>query len=409
MINYIKYPKIVDLAQNNCGLIVSGSNLYINQGTYGSFVLAVNPLGIAKGDYHFPDLINGGMVITVTTSPDDSGYQIKSGKSGFELAKELRQNYILEKTFDIWEDGNNINFKSKDKGDYDITNNVYAPTVPAGASIQNIIDGVAVSVNSGYKIFYIVAVERDYQSDIYESFEFYGDADEDGQLQIQLKSFLESFFQEKDLPLVNQNSPTKCIHSIKRYRISTAEFYDGVMRKLYETSDYFVLDGKVRPEDYVDLNIPDLINNTLTYLKHTISEILTTSKAQQYLYYLAPTSNPNQHYLKTEKFFSDGTVSEVVNINQVSSLTAYEILLIPVGFNALGFDSHAKADLIYKYQVSLWDVSGKQLGKLMTYFVRNWTDHDMIFLYENRYGVFDTFIGTGEVERDNGIMLSVMN
>jgi hypothetical protein len=402
MISYNKLPKTIDLAENNCGAIISGSNLYINQGTQAMFQIYQPNLLVACSIY-LPDVETGGQIrFDVVSFPDDSGYQVPIGINAEELAKQLRQNYQFSKNWEIVYLGADIiDFKSRLKSNFIINGLDYIMVDPPEAlSFLNVSNGVATQQNSGYKIYYRVSIEKDYLSDTFETNEFFGDADSEGKLPIHL-SFLKSYFVERDLPQVNQNIVSICTNTIKRYRISAAEYYDNIMRRLYESDIFYMLSGKMRPFDYVDVNLPDLILNTLAYLKHSGTQINTTNDAQQYLYYLSPTNNVNTLYLKTEKFFDDGTANEIVNINLVDTLGLYQVLLIPVGFKALAFDAHAKKDHIYKFQVSLYDDGGTQLGKIMEYYVRKKTDRDMIFLYQNRYGVFDTFIGTGESQREH--------
>lgn len=405
MIEIVKYPKTVDLARNNCGMIVKGTNFYINQGQKGSFQIHM-PANLPLCTIHVPALEFGTILIfTVVATPNDGGFQLKLGSTAEETAIQFRLNYKLSKYFNVWYDGAGIiKFETWDKGDY-IVNEETAFIVesPVTLTLSNRVSGIAPVYNQGYKIFYLLLIERDYMSGVFESIEFFGDADLNGELPIHL-SFIKSYFIGRDLPAVNLNTYPIANFTVKRYKLSIAEYYSDILRRLLETEVLYMLSAKIDPIDYPGLNLPDLITSTKTYLKNGLDIIKSTDATQQYLYFMAPTNYTGQLYIKTEKFFDDGvTPNEVVNKNVVAGLNQYQIIIIPVGFKALGFDAHAKAENIYKYQVSLLDVGNNVIGRLMTYYVRPHNERDLVFLYENRFGVFDTLIATGEIQRKHNI------
>ena len=398
MIQVLQFPKIVDLADNNCGMIVKGTNYYINQGQSASFqILQAGALRVVS--IYVPDIQDGGSIrFDVVPTPDDTGYELEEGITAEETAQQIRENYKVSRYWNVWFDGAGvIKFQTWAKG-YFVIDDGSINVVPASLPISNVVNGIATSIQEGYKLFYLVEVEREYLSGTFAQMEFFGDADENGEMPIHL-SFLKSFFIERDLPAVNANTFITLTQTIKRYKLAVAEFYDSIMKKLYETDIFYMLPGKVNPIDYPGLNLPDLVTDTLAYLKHGADEIKSTTETQQYLNFLAPVDYAGQTYLKTELFFDDGTGNEINNVNVIVDLQQYRILRLPVGFRALGFDAHAKSANIYKYQVSLYDVGNTIRGRLITYFIRPHDDRDFVFLYENRFGVFDTLIAIGEMER----------
>jgi len=228
------------------------------------------------------------------------------------------------------------------------------------------------------------------------------------------------------LPLVNQQTSTLCEHVIKRYRVKCGEYYKRVgqaifsVQKLYDSTLLYALNAKVDASEYPDFDLLTHIKNTLSYLKSDLEEIKTTKKAQQYLYFFYPQIAAETLKLKVKRYYTDGSCYETTT-EIFTTTNAYEVVMIPVGFDALGFDeedgsgsgsgsgsasgsgSEGEGDDIYKYEVSVLNNVGSRIGKIITYWVREHTENDKVFLYENRWGVFDTLIATGDIERTHEI------
>jgi len=121
MINFIKIPNTVDLVKNNIGVIVEGTNHKISNGRKGWFKLYKNDVLTAGTLFIFPDFIDlTNFNIDVKTQPDDSGYQVTSDVDIDITAAELRENYILNRKFNISVSGSYLIFETKEIGDYQI-------------------------------------------------------------------------------------------------------------------------------------------------------------------------------------------------------------------------------------------------------------------------------------------------
>jgi len=411
MIDFKKIPKKIDIVKNNVGAILEATNFKTSDGNFGTaFFQKTGTLAVGEV-FLVPDFEEGqNFGITAVATPDDSGLQITAGADIETTASELRLNYVINRQFTIKVIGSNLYFTTKEKQAATMTYNAsldfgFSEALLTNYNLQSTTNGVASVYKNNFKIVIQLYIEEIYNSGNYISLELTGEADINGLFEFSLK-ILKSKFTQRDLPIVNQGITTLAINTMKRCFIKAAEYYDDKIKKLYETQIFYLLNGKINAADYPDFDLITHIQNTQSYLKSGLTEIKTTTEAQQYLYFLYPETVADVLKLSVKIYYTSGAVYTTLR-SIYTTADDYNILIIPVGYTALALDSgtsgsgSGSGENIYKYEVSVINSADVQVGKTITYWVTEHNENDKIFLYENRFGVFDTLIATGDITREH--------
>ncbi len=405
-VTLLTYPRELSFTRNPLGFELKGENYIAMPGIRARLTLQ-HTSALIYGESFTLSFLDYSLTFWVVGSiVDDSGLNIASGSTTEQIVTQLNDNFYLSEYYDIsFVASDEIKIDAKQPGsDFNMT--VDFSSV-AGLDVLSSTLGYSTINPMGYKLFMQLFIETYYDTGVYDQVtEMYLDLDANGRTPLRLEDITRYLFPYTDLPELSGPTIKLCMHTVKRYYIKVAEYYGNPaeMKKLITSDIYFVLNGQVPVNifpgvgfhDYVTVNKNFLITGPLTKY--------TWESASQYLYFFNPNAgDTNELDLCVEIFFTDGTSFDQV-VDTYSPANRNQVYWMPVGYTQLDLGSAVPAKTIYKYKVSLnLGVAGppkKQVAAPVTFNMIPQPLYAREFLFQNRYGVYETLLTTGKQKND---------
>ncbi|MCD4681128.1 MAG: hypothetical protein K8S00_12155 [Bacteroidales bacterium] len=342
----------------------------------------------------------------VSIVPDDSGLQIAVGSTTQEIIDQLNKNFYLSEYFNITISGADIiEIQAKETGsDYNISCDF---ALCPGLTVLSNEQGMTAVFPNNYKIFLQLLIESKYNSGIYEeAVQMYLDVDESGRTPVRLEDIIKYLFPYTNLPALSDKGISLCMHTVKRYSINVAESYGNPvqMQKLISSGIYYVLNGQLPVNLFPGTGFHHYVITNKNFLYTGPSTRETWENAREYLYFFNPIAGTtNDLHLKVKIFYTDGTEDDqTLDIYDIALRN--QVFMIPVGYERLDLASINPSKTIYRYQVSINLIkppdSDFEVASPITFNLISKPRFAREFLFQNRYGVYETLLATGKQKND---------
>lgn len=342
------------------------------------------------------------IVLTFAAALDGSGKKLRVAGaltlSQFvaQLAQDIAKNYYIADTFDITTASGKVILTAKETGE---DQSFIAPaTTATDVTIGTNTAGVDEVVQENFKVVADVYMEKTYKSGVYEKIHGQEETpDINSQVLFDFHDALHSQIgQNNDLPSYNQTTITRCDNILRRYKYRYAEKYgtDPEYKEVAESDVLYVLKGGLSfKEAAIDVSFIDGWLMSQQKFNTFQPRTKTIIKSQQeYLYFMVPSAMTTIK-IKAELYYTDGT-TEIKTPKTKTSVTGYEMYILPVGYDQIIVPSTGKT--VYKYKIWVVDQSDVVKSETFTYTLTDKPTVDThIFLFENGQSGFDTLRCTG--------------
>jgi hypothetical protein len=398
-----KYPQSLDLVHNRLFFQIQGTSKVLQEGSKASFKITM-PDAPSVGQEMQLTFMSRVHNFIFTLDPDQDvpdGYDyVLPSYDKSEMFLYLA-NYAPLKTYYTGSYLTSyMEFEAIVEGsDYNIT----VDSLPTENWTSEITDGVDYEEVSNYHFLVTVYANKLSDTGTFTALpEFRIDPDDDQLSYIELGRILRPrFLNFFELPDFDLNTPTKAILPVLSYYMVLKEMSDTTILATKTTGTYKVINGKVNHSSHPDFNLRTWINSYKKFLTNMPSQVYTNYSAKHYLYYMSP-------------YAADTSVQVYFDINSKSdsdpetytsdsiTLSQDGILVIPVTDILASISTPSK--LVY-VTVSVKTESGTTIAGTKTYIYLPKTEYNRSFLFQNRWGVFDTIViqkqsNTLEVEKE---------
>lgn len=403
-ITVIEAPDAVAPIGNEILLKLQTDNRFSTAGSPASLVLTFTNIDTVAGNKLIMAWSDIELELTLATTPDDSGTQIRKATPGMPVdywiawfAADMMRNYYLFRDFDCVVDTNadTITLTAIEDGSlYDVTVSFHNITgvdhsQTAGA------DPVA---RDGFEIVCLTDINNSGTWEKLAEDRISPDDSEQATFALQ-DLFVPQLTAEYTWPEEQGTNYAQRLNHIKQYRYAYAELYDEVVRRLSTADTRLAILGAF---DYkmaaalngADYSFTDYITTYKAFLTWQPSSKTINTTQPEKLYFLVYNSiSAIEIHIKV--YYTDGTNSGDQELATISGVVQYDVYELMVGYGAIDF-SKWSAKAVEKYEIWLEDNAGNVQSATFTYTLETKTfRHERIFLFRNSFGGFDTFRATG--------------
>jgi hypothetical protein len=197
-----------------------------------------------------------------------------------------------------------------------------------------------------------------------------------------------------DLPDWSMTKPVKALATLVRYNVVFREMDGDTEINTTNSGTLKALNGRVNQSQHLNFDIKNWITENKKFLTNGSDRVYTFQEAKHYLYFLNPYPDALTLNLKINAETSNGKVSLESSSLTPNPLTLQpeEIILIPVS----DIIQNNINGTLYQSIVTLENDSGTTVAGPKTYYYQPRRPYAKAFLYQNRFGVFDTLTTTSE-------------
>lgn len=186
-----------------------------------------------------------------------------------------------------------------------------------------------------------------------------------------------------DLPDWSMSGMAKTLATIARYKVTFKEMDGPDELNSTGTGELKAIDGRVNQASHKNFSIKSWITENTKFLTNSPEQIYIYAGAKFYLYYLNPFSNSLDIKLRIE---ADTPAGQESFTSSKLNLQSEESAIIPVSEI---IEREFGGDL-YKAKVWLYNASDNTVAGPKTYHFMNKRLFAKSFVFQNRFGVFDT-------------------
>lgn len=406
----ITEPNDVMMVGNEIPLKLETDNRYSTAGTKAQLIFTFTGIDTTAGNTFVIAYGDVDLQIWLAASPDESGTQIRAASGGMPIdtwmaafAEDLFRNYFIRRDWDmaVDNDANTITLTAKESGtDYTVT-----------ISFENLsnvaltdVDGVDPVARENFEIMCL--------TELYDGSEWIKLAED--RLQPDSSEQVTFCLQDLIVPELTAEytwpEEPETYHAlrsnhIKTYRLSHAEVYEDIVRRLSSASSYRAMLGAFDYKMIAALNGADYsVTDFITTYKSFLTWQPTTKKINQTqpekLYFLVYNDIISME-LHIKVYFTDGTDSGDQELETIAGVNQYEVYELMIGYSQIDF-TKISAKIVDYYEIWLEDGTGTVQSEVRTYQVDTKTyRNERIFLFRNSFGGFDTFRATGRKTQVN--------
>ncbi|MGQ1890648.1 hypothetical protein ACT29H_09420 [Thermophagus sp. OGC60D27] len=185
-----------------------------------------------------------------------------------------------------------------------------------------------------------------------------------------------------DLPDFEMSGPVKTLATVIQYNVTFTEMDGDNEIGSINSGNLLAINGKINLTDYPGFDLRTFLNYNKKFLTNSPERIYTYHGSKHYLYYINTESDAITVIFKIQLHTKSG-VNNYESDNVV--LQQYQGTLFPVGDVIATYGN----EIIYA-TVWLETINGTILAGPKNYFFRNKTLYAKTFIFQNRFGVFDT-------------------
>lgn len=225
--------------------------------------------------------------------------------------------------------------------------------------------------------------------------DIYLDPDSNDDAVFQIDQILREYYDIIKIDIYSLAVIVNDLYSCKDYHIQFYEWDGSSLGTPNETTDYFLIYGKLFYQDWPGHTFFTDLATNLNYLNNIDNKVRTWTTAKNYLYWLNHLAAVNTVELRCTIYYTDKTNEEVTLDTFVNS-EIYQVLVIPAGYTELDLASYTPAKTIYRYDLGLYKTDDTQVGKTISYYLQNKPWWAQQFLFRNDYGVLEAVIAEGK-------------
>ena len=185
-----------------------------------------------------------------------------------------------------------------------------------------------------------------------------------------------------DLPDFEMSGPVKTLATVIKYNVTFVEMDGDTEIASINSGNLMAINGRINLTDYPGFDLRTFLNYNKKFLTNSPDRIYTYYGSKHYLYYINSESDAISVTFKSEIHTKSG-IKEYVSDSII--LQQYQGTLFPVGDIISAYGN----DVIYAI-VWLENSGGTTLAGPKSYFFRSKTLYAKTFIFQNRFGVFDT-------------------
>ncbi|MFZ4412925.1 MAG: hypothetical protein ACOYOV_07565 [Bacteroidales bacterium] len=395
MISIIRSAKDIDFCGNGLRFRVKSNNAFSASGSFAELTLNVNSNPISGNEFTFSF---GDKVVKFTCSnvQDNSGTMFIAGSGVAAIVDVMKQNYLLQKYYNISYLGNSITLMPKLAGSY------YSLSFTANnnriTSYSNQ-PGTDRLLRSSFKTLCEIYLERDRVNNLFDLVATsLHNVDDAAECNILPGLLLAKYFSDIDLPTYNQTAIKKVSKVAKRFYVKLAEMFEGSVKSVVTSGMFYAVDGKINSDLFSDIFdfITAAAANKYYLLDPSVAKIETWSDAQQFLYFVNSMANIAITH-KIKLYYTDGTNTTMTKETFAGVLKG-ECLIVPAGFSQLNLQAVVPAKECYKYEVWL-ENAGVVIGKVISYYLVPKPLYGREFWFKNSMGGMEALLCEKQIHK----------
>ena len=235
--------------------------------------------------------------------------------------------------------------------------------------------------------------------------DIYLDPDSDDDAIFQIDNILQEYFDTIELDIFSLSIIKKDLYSAHGYNGTFYEWDGTSLGTPIVSSTLKLLYGRLFYQDWPNHDFLGDLSTNLNYLNNLGSKIETWRTAKNYLYWLNHVSGTNDIELRTTIYYTDKT-TENQTLDTYSNSVQKDVLIAPAGYTELDIGGFTPAKTVYRYDLGLYLTDNTQVGKTISYYIKNKPWWAQQFLFRNDYGVLESVIAEGK--ESNGIKAEII-
>lgn len=255
-----------------------------------------------------------------------------------------------------------------------------------------------------------VFIEENYGSNTFTELPYiYLDTDEYS-AELYVGEILKNYFDTIKTDIFPLSGLAQDTYVLKRYYV---EFYEMDEFSLGEREDVpipppsgdvtsptrYIVYGRLPYQEWPDHDFFGDLATNLDYLTNVDTEINTWQAAKHYFSWVNHVIGTNSIQLRATIYYTDKT-SETQTVNTYTDSDRFDVLIFPAGFDQLSLGTYTPAKTAYRYDIGLYLADDTQVGKTLSFYIKNKPWWGKQFVFRNNFGALETIIAEGKEESE---------
>lgn len=218
---------------------------------------------------------------------------------------------------------------------------------------------------------------------------------------------LRSYFENIDIPLADSTFSASILkYAYLKAQIQYAEYYDHTVQLVKSSSNYYLLNAasldnfrNINQGDWIDPIDSSMISKS-SYARAFGSDsglcIRSFINCPQYAYFFYFNKDISANQQKTLQVKVKGLLMNGITIDKSFTFIVKNFQFVRIPLSAKSLDFNAISNLLIEYSVQIYAVAGTPTTWTRKFVITPEPYHSKIFLFQNRYGVLESFFTESE-------------